>query len=46
MYYSISDISNCFSVGSWGNAVDHIEPTEPCIYVKGSSLQDELIKLL
>lgn len=31
-YITTSEIKNYYSLGSWGNSMDDIIPTEPCVY--------------
>lgn len=35
------EIRNYFSEGAWGNSMNGIEPTEPCVYVKEKPFSTE-----
>jgi len=44
---TISEIKNYFHSGSWGNPMNGIEPTEPCVYhQKRSFSSDKPIRIL
>jgi len=43
---SYSEITNYYSEGSWGNSMDGIIPTEPCIYCTNNQTHTNPIKLV
>lgn len=41
-----SEITTYYSKGCWGNSMDGIVPTEPCVYVKKEYSNEKPIKVL
>jgi hypothetical protein len=38
---SVNEIRTYYSSGSWGNPMNGIEPTEPCVYIQETSFSNE-----
>lgn len=43
---SLNEIKNYYSFGSWGNAMNGIIPTEPCVYAELKKFSGDIIKVI
>ena len=41
-----SEINNYYSKGAWGNSMEGIIPTEPCVYVQIGGFSEKPVKII